>query len=335
MGDFSQLSPRQQIACLRKSAASGLEKYDLEVTSLNLLATDTNTVFRVETKDKQRYVLRINLPGQRDLIDIKSEIIWLEALRRDTQLEVPEVVMPKDKNTGGVVTVQLEHPTFKENLKETRDCVLFKWMEGRGVGSSDTTPPATAYKLGFFMAQLHNHADSFKPPQEFTAKRLDMVWPSGLPEVVYSATPDELFPSKRREIFQKAAERVEATLKQLYSDTSGLRFLHGDMHLGNAKILDGQLRMLDFDDSVWCYPVQDIGIAFYYLLPSKKAVEGFIAGYSSLREWSEKHKELSDIFVAARRLDLLSFLLTDPVSYADFLPGWLERSELILKEWLS
>lgn len=331
ISEFSQLSSRQQLACLRKTAAVALKNYDLEVAGLNLLATDTNTIFRIETTDKQRYVLRISLPGQRDLIDIKSELAWLEALRRDTNVEVPEEVRPKDSSSERVVQVQLSHPT----INESRYCVLFKWMDGRGVGSSDTTPPATAYKLGVVMAKLHNHADNFVPPREFTTRKLDKVWPCGVPQVVYSDAPNELFPKRRRQILLQAAERIEATLTKLYSNPGGLRFLHSDMHLGNVKTLHGELRVLDFDDSVWCFPIQDIGIAFYYLLPSEAARQGFIQGYSSLREWPASYNELGDLFVAARRLDLLSFILSEPADYADFLPGWLERTELKLREWLG
>lgn len=330
MSEFSQLSSRQQLACLRKTAAVALENYNLEIAALNLLATDTNTIFRIETTDKQRYVLRISLPGQRDLIDIQSELAWLEALRRDTDLEVPEEVRPKN-SAERVLQIQLAHST----INESRSCVLFKWMDGRSVGSSDTTPPATAYKLGVVMAKLHNHADTFVPPAEFTTRKLDKVWPCGVPEVVYSDAPNELFTPQRRQILREAAERVEATLAKLYSNQSSLRFLHSDMHLGNIKTLNGQLRVLDFDDSVWCYPIQDIGIAFYYLLPSEAARQGFIQGYSSLRGWPASYNELGDLFVAARRLDLLSFILSEPDGYADFLPDWLERTELKLREWLG
>ena len=60
--------------------------------------------------------------------------------------------------------------------------------------------------------------------------------------------------------------------------------LHGDLHLGNLLLRDGQLRVLDFDDMVMGPAVQDLWLA----LPGRDAFtlalrEEFLAGYEQFR----------------------------------------------------
>jgi Ser/Thr protein kinase RdoA (MazF antagonist) len=83
-----------------------------------------NTTFRVETPAGDRFVLRIQrITGSpvhppRGEAEARSELLWLSALRRETDLEVPE---PVPANDGALTTV-----VDVEGVPAPRICALFR-----------------------------------------------------------------------------------------------------------------------------------------------------------------------------------------------------------------
>jgi Ser/Thr protein kinase RdoA (MazF antagonist) len=189
------------------------------------------------------------------------------------------------------------------------------------------------------MARLHEHADRFIPPAEFTTLRLDQVWTFGRPTVLERDAPDELWTPERRMVIRESAARVQAILDEWYADPALPRFLHGDLHLGNVKVTPAEMGVLDFDDSCWCPPVQDIGTALFYLqhhsaFPDLRAA--FTRGYTSIRPWPETAAGQVDVGIAARQLDLISLAATsDDPSITVYLPGLVERGARRLAAWLG
>ncbi len=329
MRPFKELGQAGRTARLRDLALRALARYDLAVTSVRPLTTHYNAVFRVDTADGDRVVLRVNRPGNRSLVDIRSELAWLEALRRETDLVVPE---PLSTREGDFVTT-VEAP----GVPEPRHCVLFAWIAGRGV--DDRPTPRTLSNLGAAMARLHEHADRFVPPPGFTERRLDQVWPFGRPAAVYDDEAHPLLTPERRTILRTSATRVEEALNRLDADPGGRRFLHADLHLGNVKVTRVGLGLLDFDDSLWCHPVQDIGISLHYLQyhPAYRDLRAaFVRGYTSIRPWPETRAGQVDTFSAGRQLENISLVwhAEDP-SITAYLPEILEKGVPRLAAWLA
>jgi len=112
-------------------------------------------------------------------------------------------------------------------------------------------------------------------------------------------------------------------LERLYENRTGPRFLHADMHPGNAKLHWGKLGILDFDDSLWCFPLQDIGITLFdlarYAEPDRLR-PAFRAGYERVRPWPETYAGEVEYHIDARLLDMIG-LFAAPESDRDV--GWL------------
>src|SRR5215211_7631355 len=89
---FGSLTQAGQTRRLRDLTLVALRQYDLDVASVRLLSNRFNTIFRIDTTGGERFVLRINRPNNRSLTDNRSELIWLDALRRETDLLVSEPV---------------------------------------------------------------------------------------------------------------------------------------------------------------------------------------------------------------------------------------------------
>jgi Ser/Thr protein kinase RdoA (MazF antagonist) len=101
---------------LRRLALRALEAYDLAEPRLKAIIHETNTTFRVDAADGSLYVLRIHAPLARTAAAVQSELLWLAAIRRDTDLTVPE---PIPTRSGELLTI-----ADAEGVPEPRVCVL-------------------------------------------------------------------------------------------------------------------------------------------------------------------------------------------------------------------
>lgn len=290
-----------------------LTPYGLTDARVRLLARHTNTLYRVDTADG-RYVFRVSAPGLRTEREVASELSWLNALRRDTDLVVPEVVATRSgRRFVSVGSGAAAVPG-----------VLFRWIEGRVAG--DRISPALARQAGGVLARLQDHADRFKPRGAFSTTRLDRAWPFGVPRALESQGRVAGWSKARRALIGEAAARVQAWLDALYADPAGQRFLHLDFHPGNWKRADGGLAVLDFDDTRWAYPVQDLGIALYYLLdgPAEPVLMGaFLDGYARVRPSCVPDADVLQTAIIARQIDLLSYVLAHGVLKGAELTRWL------------
>lgn len=326
---FDRLTGRGQARRVRVLAKNALEHYDLAVERMQLMQHLFNTLFRLDTADGRRFVLRVNRAGGRSLTDIRSETAWLAALRRDTDLIVPEPLAARD----GRLVVEAE----AVGIPEPRHCVIFGWIPGRNVRRSIST--RIVYLMGEAMARLHDHADSFRPPAEFTDLSLAKVMAYGGPEQLDADGPEPALTPERRLLLCESAARAQEAVDHLYQDRAGRRFIHADLHYGNIRLDNGQLHVIDFDDSLWGYPVQDIGISLFYLqhLPNFAQLRAaFMEGYRSLRPSPEEHPGQIDAMIVQRRLDLFSYLIqAENPAVRAMVPTLLERSEPVLREWLD
>src|SRR5215207_11187140 len=123
MRSFADLGQRGQVGRLKQLAQAALEQYDLDIARLTPLVHAENTTFRLDGADGARYVLRITRPGKNTLEGVRSEMNWLAALRRDTDLSVPEPVPTRD---GALLTV-----AAAPGLPTPHICTLLRWVEGR------------------------------------------------------------------------------------------------------------------------------------------------------------------------------------------------------------
>ncbi len=326
MKEFSQLTQEGQARRLRRLALAALQDYDLDLRRMSLLSNSFNAIYRIDTTGGEKYVLRVSLPGMRSLEEVRSEMTWLAALRRDTDLHVP---LPFPTRKGDLVTT-----AEGEDVPAARHCTVFSWVPGKDLAQQIS--PVYYERLGVLAARLHNHAESYTPPEGFWLKTMDKVIPAGTPDF-FGEEYEHLFPPERRKVFERAFERVEEALGKLYARPANPHVLHADLHQGNVKVYRGKLYALDFDDTMIGYPVQDAAISFYYILHHPEygdLREAYQRGYASERPWPEAYPGQIDAFVAGRAFLLVNFLVQDP-RYQQMAPGFIERTEKDLRAYLD
>ena len=299
-----------------------------------------NTTFRVETPKRTdhnegngqyvsgRYLLRVHDAIYQTSEYIASEMEWLRALREDTDLAVPEPV----PNVHGTFMTE----AYATDVSEPRVCSLLRWMNGRAYRHAS---PNRLTAIGEVMAQLHNHAEGWRPPPGFTRRRLD--WDGLLgdesgfdvsPERVWKSQPDSYV-----ELFETVSEKIKAAIRELGDGPEVFGLIHADLHTSNLLFYGNETRVIDFDDSGFGYWVYDMAVS---LLQNGRPDlrDHFFQGYARHRPIPVDQLKYVDTFTAARRLSnaVWAFGQAEHSSHSrKHTSRWLESTVQALKLFLQ
>lgn len=86
MDDVAARVPYDQLTLLgklrrqRPLAARALAQYPIEVIRYDMISYDTNFLYKVHAVDGEKYVLRLAAQNWRTFHDLRSEVMWLDAL---------------------------------------------------------------------------------------------------------------------------------------------------------------------------------------------------------------------------------------------------------------
>jgi Ser/Thr protein kinase RdoA (MazF antagonist) len=313
MMPFESLPRRGQLRGLRQLARQALAAYAIAEPRLTPLTHADNTTFRIDDRDGERYVLRIHRPSRKTPEEVQSEMLWLAALRHETDLVVP---IPVPNRAGDLVVL-----ASAAEVPEPRMCVLLRWVAGRFLDGGLTS--AHLERVGAFMARLQSSGAVFKPPDTFRRGRLDNLYgkPRGVSEAFARQHIDN--PEDEAAAIQLVADicsaedarRVEQLILKIRvvqrlvgqgPATFGL--IHGDLHQENYLFHQGQVRAIDFDDCGYGYYLYDIAVTLFnvrFRADTPLLREGFLAGYRSVRPLSIEHEQHLDAFMDLRDIQMM------------------------------
>ena len=320
--EFIERSSRAQVARLRVTALETLRRYPITVQGLKLLNHGFNTTFGVTTKAGEKFALRLNVNSRRSREQIGAEMAWLDALSRDTDLNLPTPQRDKD----GQLITKIHSP----DLERTIPAALFSWLPGKDLG--DAATPAQWREVGRAAAKLHAHALNWTLPAGTALSSLEyplMDSPNNL------QAEHELLIFERREIVDAAWQKVSAALNAVFAKDKP-RVLHADLHNWNLKWARGKLYVFDFDDSGIGVPMQDLAIAAYYLRDRDDLEAALLEGYSSVTPLPEYTNAEYEAVVAGRNLVLVNDLFTSSTAeFRAMLPRYTANSVTKLRQYLE
>jgi Ser/Thr protein kinase RdoA (MazF antagonist) len=288
-----------------------LSRYPITVSRLRFLAAHTNVTYRVDTEDGRVFALRVGSTLEDTDVDVASEMAWLSALVRES--DVP-VVRPVENAEGELVTVAVG-----AGVPEERRCVLFSWLPGSVL--ADRISTARYEDLGELAAQLHDHGERWRPPRTFRP----LVWErvfyySTEPVVLFEPRYRRWMTPERTDIVRRAIEIITPELGRLHRERCP-RVIHGDLQMGNVMVHRGRLTAFDFEDVMRGAPVQDIAITLSYGRARPDYGElrrAFRAGYERRRGWPVDFEGQLELLMAARKVMFLNYLLRTETKPEDF-----------------
>jgi Ser/Thr protein kinase RdoA (MazF antagonist) len=322
---FDDLPAADRASRLRRLAERALESYDLPSPTLELITNDWNCVFRVDAADGSRHALRVSLPGRRSPDEVRGEMTWLAAIAAAGDIAAPVPLATRD----GSLTVDAR----VEGVPEPRTVAVFGWIDGEMLANSMTERNLEAY--GELAARLHAQARGFEPPPGM--KTWDSPYPFLEPEVLFDPEHGSTL-AGRSEPFERAKRATVEAIARLAA-AEPPRMIHADLHEDNAFVRpDGSIAVLDFDDCMLGWPVQDLGITVFELA-SRDDFESLEAalrrGYERVAPWPDRVPGEVRVFAADRCLMFANYVVQDhDPSYraraTTYVPEWADEVERLL-----
>lgn len=313
-------------------AQLALAEYDLAPdSSLQLLNLSENATYLVtDAGTGARSILRVHRQNYHLPDQIESELDWLAALRRDSDVTVPTVLPARDGRR--LVTVQADGTA--------RHVVHFGMVAGAEPDEGALTLD-DFHTLGRITAALHDHVHSWARPAGFG--RFAWDWEHSLGDVPRWGRWQEAegVGVAEHRILERAQDLLRRRLQDYGTAPDRYGLIHADLRLANLLVdpaaAGSGVTVIDFDDCGFGWYFYDFGTAVSFIehdpaLPEWQ--ESWIAGYRSRRELRAEDEDMLASFVLLRRLLLLAWMgthshskesSTKAITYAEGSCGLAER----------
>ncbi len=306
-------------------AERALKRYPFLTREVTHLATHSNVLFRVVTESGEQMVLRVGTPHANSRSNIEIEVSWLDAVARDTDLDV---VRPIRTAAGNLIVDELDAGIDKE-----RSCVLFSWVPGQPMAEGSGS---FAYRLlGAMCASLQEHGRTWTPPDGAELRTWDEVFyyqQDFDPVIIENPLYSHLFDIPRVTAIRRAIALAEDVIAESYA-TAAPQIVHGDLHEWNVHLAGSRLYAFDFEDVMMALPAQDAAICLYSSRSSEMSNDirsAFRRGFESVAPWPLVDERQLDGFHAARQIMLMNYAgrtlrMEEAANYIDQVMPWLER----------
>lgn len=294
---LSDLLPR-----LDRLAEAALPLWDIPPNArLTRINVSENVTYLVEASGV-KVVLRVHRQGYHSRRAIRSELDWLTALGRDTDVPTPRIHTGKNGHR-----IQEAHAP---DLAAPRHMVLFAHIDGP---APDETQDLTSgfEDLGRIAARCHDHVLHWSKPAGFERMHWDETTVFG-PQANWGNwrdAPGVTDPIKA--VLERLQTTLIARLGAYGKAPERFNLIHADMRLANLILSPKGTRLIDFDDCGWGWFLYDFAAAISFIetdprVPALKSA--WLRGYRSVRPLSAQDEAEIDSFVMLRRMALLAWI---------------------------
>ncbi|MFD0711783.1 phosphotransferase enzyme family protein [Paenibacillus sp. GCM10027626] len=242
-------------------AQHALAQYDLNVVSVSPIAQSGAAVFKIEDNCRGLYSLRVHESKSNTLekmwtsLDVlDSELVWLDALNRDTSLTLP---VPKRNQQGSYVTQVGD-----------MNCTMISWVAGeqKPYFTNEQELKSTAEMT----AALHDHASKWQPPSSFIRPTVNRERIQNALDLIRQGVREGLLDADDVQILEAAGEKAMDLLDTLPKNKLTWGVLHGDIVPPNIVFIDGVANPIDFGASGFGFFLTDLAITFSFIHPNAR-----------------------------------------------------------------
>ncbi|PJK18902.1 phosphotransferase enzyme family protein [Mycolicibacterium goodii] len=290
-------------------AALGAYRRDLD-TPLRLLSLSENATYLAGDPDgdAEPIVLRVHRPDYHSVAGIASELSWMAALRRETNVRTPELVLARDGDQVVAATVG-DRTLYVDAVSFVSGC------------TAEEAPDVVGFaELGELTAIMHDHAQSWTAPASFTRFSWDLDAILG-PEARWGNWRDApaLTEDDKASISRAVAE-ITRRITEFGASPDRYGLIHADLRLSNLMVDPASpgtgITVIDFDDCGWGWHLADLAAVVSWLEESPEAggiIAEWLRGYRAVRALPDEHLALIPTFVLLRRVQLTAWI----ASHAD------------------
>jgi Ser/Thr protein kinase RdoA (MazF antagonist) len=292
------------VADLHRMVAGSLARWGLSSqTAVSLLNLSENATFALsDPQGVQDLVLRVHRVGYSSAEEIRSELAWMNALRRDG---VIDTASPLPGSNGELVQT-LTSPSGLPS----RHAVAFERLPGKEP-EAGADAPRWFERLGELTATLHLHAKSWVLPAGFRRKRWDvdaMVGDRGY----WGSWRDAMgLDGPGTAVVEQALSLIRQRIDRFGVSPERFGLVHADLRLANLLVDDAHLRIIDFDDCGFSWFMYDFATAVSFIEHEAMVPEllrAWVAGYRRVAPLSAEERAEIPTFVVLRRILLTAWL---------------------------
>lgn len=237
-------------------------------------------------------------PGRPSLEHLRSQLLWMSALARETNLPVPE---PVPAGEDGSLT---SYVSFGKALIPGRHCVLLRWVTGRSM--REELSPADLSALGSYVGGSTTTPNATPPPEPSALPRWDWSWPFGEAAPLWSEG-ERFYAAEEMAVFEAAARRVRGDLQELGYAGEAFGPIHRDLHLGNVVFDGGRPGAIDFDSCGLGHYLLDLSVPLnvlriHHAARFSEMREALLEGYERERSLPAGYKRHLMAFHAMRHV---------------------------------
>ena len=287
------------------AARLALPRFDITPAArLALVHHRENAVFRVDDSgDGCAWALRVHREGYRTSDEIRSELLWMDALR-DAGVPTPRVRSGADGDPLQLVTPPGEARPLQVDV--------LAWIDGVPLDAGNDSPELHRL-VGRTSALIQRHGRSWVPPSGFIRPTWDVDALVG-PRSLWGdyAELDALAPAEL-ELLHRAAYVVRRRLGAFGRAADRFGLTHGDLMPDNILVANGVPHVIDFDDGGYGWYLYDLAtlLADKVTDPAYDRVrDAWVDGYRSVALLPDEHLRELDVLVMARLLLGLGWMHT-------------------------
>lgn len=290
---------------IARETAGLVKLYDFSNgTSVELLSESENKVFLVSDPDRpEKYVIRVNSGrlSYHTPSSVASEMMWLIALRQDTDITVPEVMRSRD----GSLVQTINAP----DMDKPRHAVVYSFLPGTEPPEDQLIPGFE--RLGEISARMHLHARDWTPPAEFERH----TW-----------HPDEIFDDlldwgpwqngvgvkgETLSLLSRLEDAVRKRAATLPKSREHYGLIHADLRLANLLVEGDHTAIIDFDDCGFGWYLFDLASALSFLEERPdvpELINCWLKGYRKVAEIPADIEAEIPTLIMLRRLQLIGWV---------------------------
>jgi Ser/Thr protein kinase RdoA (MazF antagonist) len=292
-------------------ARHALQSYALEGGGLDFLQHSDTVTYRVASpKGEQVFLLRLHLPvtaamGSHgaDPDALRSELQWLDALNRETDLTLQRPICTAE----GAWVAQLTDRRDGSPVNAT----LLTWLEGEPYQRELDTED-TARQIGSILAKLHQHAETWAVPLGFSRPRRDLAYFECMLHGLQPLVADGRIQESDYRTLETAVDGLCEMICVEYPPRSRWGVMHADAHKGNLLFHQGQVRLIDFSFCAVGDYLFDLAIVLGDLRPELHPA--FLEGYQSLRSLPEGYAARVEGFFIGMMVGFFYYLAGKPAT---------------------